>query len=213
MSNSKAKSIFLPMDLDEMRPQNFLAKLTQSAKEKHDKVAQKNGWREVHSCPVCDSVKRRLEFVKFEIEIFCCENCSLRYSGKIPIQTEDIYSDSIYLPKMIKSYEKNVDYRKQRFGRERITLIKSHIKSNNKVRLLDIGCGTGWFLEVAKEHGFEASGQELGKELAQWTSQKLGITIWDCSLDEIETQEPFDVITMFDLLEHVPDPLTFNIDG
>ena len=203
---------FNTINLDEMRPRGFLEKITKLSEEKHSKIKNKQGWKEVTACPVCASSKRKKEFSKFGVGIVCCEECSLRYGTMIPVNTGDLYSDSIYLPAAIESYQKNVSYRKERFGKERIALIARLIRNPEGKHIFDIGCGTGWFLEVAKEHGFEIHGQEFGKELARWTEDKLGIKIFNKPISEMPSGNNFDVITMFDLIEHVPDPLQLIVD-
>lgn len=50
-------------------------------------------------------------------------------------------------------------------------------------------------------------GLELGKDLARFTANRLGIQVWDCDLLNLDTNEKFDVITMFDLIEHIENPL------
>ena len=203
---------FKSIDLNEMRPAGFLEKITQLSKDINLKVSQKQGWKRENACPVCSSSECEKAFSKFGIDIVCCKACSLCYSAEVPANTEDIYSDNIYLPAAIESYMKNVSYRKERFGRERVELISRQIGNPHGKRLLDIGCGTGWFLEVAREYGFEVYGQELGKELAKWTNERLGVKIFSKTISEISSQIQFDVITMFDLLEHVPEPLQLISD-
>lgn len=203
---------FRSIDLNEMRPPGFLEKMTRLSKEKHGKVSQKHGWQNVDCCPVCFSPERSKEFSKFEIAIVCCKECTLRYTAQIPVSTNDVYSNKDYLPSAIEIYMKNVSYRKTRFGKERMGLISQLIGDVQGKRLLDIGCGTGWFLEVAKESGFDVYGQELGKELAQWASERLGNVIYNKPASKISTMTTFDVITMFDLLEHVPSPLQLILD-
>ena len=212
MGYQECTKAFNTINLNEMRPSNFLEKVTRLCEQKSKKISQKHGWESVDNCPVCFSTARRREFFKFGIEIVCCEECSLRYAAKVPVSTEDIYSDEDYLPTAVESYMKNVSYRKVRFGKERVELISQQIGNPHGKYILDIGCGTGWFLEVAKEHGFKAYGQELGKELAHWTSERLATMIFDKPISKISTEIKFDVITMFDLLEHVPNPLQLISD-
>jgi 2-polyprenyl-3-methyl-5-hydroxy-6-metoxy-1,4-benzoquinol methylase len=100
-----------------------------------------------------------------------------------------------------------VDYRKQCFVLEWLNIIRRHItKAALSMRLLDIGCGTGWLLEVAMREGFPVSGQEVGRKIALATSRRLKIRIYTEAIAELPASEQFDVITLFDVLEHVPDP-------
>jgi SAM-dependent methyltransferase len=63
------------------------------------------------------------------------------------------------------NYLHNVDYRKQHFALERLNIIRRHLtKPISFTRLLDVGCGTGWFLEVVMQEGFAVSGLEVDKE-------------------------------------------------
>lgn len=212
MSYSFIREHFLTIDLQEMRSDGFLEKINNRLREKQKKVDLKSGWKEIDRCPVCESEEKIPQFIKFGVEIFCCAICTLRYSSKIPICTNDIYSDEAYQPFAIESYMENVNYRKARFGKERLDIIRRFVSSENEKSLLDVGCGTGWFLETAIENGFKVCGQELGKGLSEWTSKRLNIKVWNCSIQEINDALRFDVITMFDLLEHVENPVQLLLD-
>lgn len=124
----------------------------------------------------------------------------------IPQNPDAVYSDEFYVDEMTETSFKNHSYRKQRFGQERLQLIHRFLGKKNTPTLLDVGCGTGWFLESAQESGFKVFGQEFGKSIAAWTSNRLNIPVWTCLLRDIPEKFKFDVITMFDVLEHVPDP-------
>lgn len=68
--------------------------------------------------------------------------------------------------------------------------------------LLDIGAGTGDFLKFASEKGWEVSGMEPNIKAAA-LSLKKGIGL-KASLEEFK-QEKFDVVTLWHVLEHIPD--------
>ncbi len=77
-----------------------------------------------------------------------------------------------------------------------------------KGRLLDIGTAGGAFLGVASCRGWEVLGCEPNRWMAEWGSDHYGIdikagTISDLSLPDAE----FDVVTLWDVLEHTPDPM------
>jgi 2-polyprenyl-3-methyl-5-hydroxy-6-metoxy-1,4-benzoquinol methylase len=74
-------------------------------------------------------------------------------------------------------------------------------------KLLDVGCHCGIFLNEARKIGFEVCGVEPIAELARYGREELGISVYQGVLREATFREnSFDVITYFQVLEHVPDP-------
>lgn len=74
-------------------------------------------------------------------------------------------------------------------------------------RVLDIGCALGYFLAVAAEHGWEATGVEISAWAAAAARRRFGLDIREGSLETAEfPPATFDLITMWDVLEHLPDP-------
>lgn len=74
---------------------------------------------------------------------------------------------------------------------------------NSHLKVLDIGCGTGDFLKHGKDAGIYVKGIEPDESARNLSAQK-GIAVCK-SLNEI-TEDGFDVITLWHVLEHVPDP-------
>jgi len=151
--------------------------------------------------PSLQKCKKRKYVVKYNIPIVTCEKCDLTYATRQPRNFDDVYSQDDYLEKSILSYDKNRKYRIKRFGLERIKILKNYKK---KGKLLDFGCGTGWFLEGAKDH-FESFGVEYSDSIRKWLFEKFNIKTFK-TLNSIKS-EKFDIITAFDVIEHVPDPL------
>lgn len=77
------------------------------------------------------------------------------------------------------------------------------------LRVLDVGASSGAWLEVAAEHGLHAVGVEIGAATAQGARDR-GLDVRTGTLEEVLPQladgEPFDLITFWDVLEHLPDP-------
>ena len=76
-------------------------------------------------------------------------------------------------------------------------------------KILDIGCAMGFFLDAARERGFEPYGVEFSTYSAEIARKKFGNdVIFHGTLEQSDfNEDTFDVITMFDLLEHVRNPL------
>ena len=74
--------------------------------------------------------------------------------------------------------------------------------------LLDVGTGLGMFLRRAREHGFEVAGVEPNGEAVKFIQEHYGINVHNCLLEELDASHAYDVVTMWDLLEHLADPHT-----
>jgi SAM-dependent methyltransferase len=75
-------------------------------------------------------------------------------------------------------------------------------------RLLDIGCATGVFLNEMRHHGvWELYGIEPAASAAEFARRRFGLQIFQGTLlDTAYPDDFFDVVTMWDVLEHVADP-------
>ena len=79
-----------------------------------------------------------------------------------------------------------------------------------KGKLLDLGCSDGNFLAWAKAIGYQVYGLDVDK-VALKHARKVTPNVWDMNLDDFteyaaEHQLQFDTITLFEILEHQPDP-------
>jgi 2-polyprenyl-3-methyl-5-hydroxy-6-metoxy-1,4-benzoquinol methylase len=97
-------------------------------------------------------------------------------------------------------FEKLYHFIKNIALKNKLNLINSY--SESKGSLLDIGAGTGDFLFVAKQNGWQTIGVEPSQK-AKLIAQKKGVDFVNATSD-LENHS-FDVITMWHVLEHVPD--------
>ena len=73
-------------------------------------------------------------------------------------------------------------------------------------RLLEIGCGTGCFLDEAARAGWDADGIEVSEYAAQQAQQR-GLSVVCGPIEEIDVPaEEYDCIVLWDVIEHVRDP-------
>ncbi|WP_298755485.1 class I SAM-dependent methyltransferase [uncultured Psychroserpens sp.] len=99
-------------------------------------------------------------------------------------------------------FEKVYHFVKSIALKRKLKLINSfHLKGNT---LLDVGCGTGDFLKVAKDKGWDVFGIEPNENARSIANQKAGDTVFEVShLSKFEP-ETFDVISLWHVLEHLP---------
>lgn len=76
-------------------------------------------------------------------------------------------------------------------------------------RLLEIGCGKGDFLALARGAGFEVQGFDVSAHAVATATGRLGVGTVSCGNADalVLTEEHFDVCALFDTLEHVRDPI------
>jgi SAM-dependent methyltransferase len=76
--------------------------------------------------------------------------------------------------------------------------------------LLDVGCAEGHFLWLAQEADFHVTGLDFNPQSLQIAKEVFGISsVYQCSVEELARQFPdtcYDVVTIFEVLEHVADP-------
>lgn len=189
------------IDFKKMRPSKFNSDIFKSVEKLAQNVIKGSGNIKIKKCLVCKSKKQEKYLIKYNIPIVTCAKCDLTYATMQPKNFNDVYSQNDYLSKSISSYDKTRKYRIKRFGIERVKILTKYKK---KGKLLDFGCGTGWFLESAKNK-FDVRGVEFSDSIRDWLFDKLNIKTYK-TLNEIKN-EKFDIITAFDVIEHVPDPL------
>jgi SAM-dependent methyltransferase len=75
--------------------------------------------------------------------------------------------------------------------------------------LLDVGCGPGRFLGAARQRGWEAAGLDVSPAAAAMARSASGVRVFEGELTGPRPPElePVDVLTMWDVLEHLTDPV------
>jgi SAM-dependent methyltransferase len=76
-------------------------------------------------------------------------------------------------------------------------------------RLLDVGAHAGRFIAVARRAGWLAEGLELNPKTAAYAAQRTGARIRQLNVNDLDAErEAYDAVTVTDVLEHIPHPLS-----
>ncbi len=163
----------------------------------------------LNHCPVCNHSPIHTIHVKNGYHIGKCDSCSLLLVRNPPTKQEllALYSfDAGYH----KEFETNHELQREKLSTARydLNMMEKHLNRQTPGSLLDIGCSTGFFLRVAQEKGWHCKGVELSKDTAKIASEKYSLDVFQGELAEQPfREEEFDVITLWDVIEHLEDPL------
>lgn len=166
------------------------------------------------TCPWCDSpdIKHANTIHDYfltgeEFSLFSCKSCGLVFTNPRPklenlgryYQSDKYYSHTSHQGGIIPFI-----YRKVKEINLR-TKFKQVTTGSDIEKVLDIGCGTGDFLGVCKKEGLEIYGIEPDSKARTLAKDILKVEILHPDQIVKIPDESFDLITMWHVLEHVPD--------
>jgi 2-polyprenyl-3-methyl-5-hydroxy-6-metoxy-1,4-benzoquinol methylase len=158
------------------------------------------------TCPYChcseilkkwDTGKKRTT-----ITVLWCKNCGFGWQHPYPTEDElrNLYKNQgIY-------HEKIVDETQGGFP-SRIKKL-NHLKPE-KGNILDIGSGMGHFIMNAQKAGWSVEGIEPRISTSDYCYKKFGIKVYNSFFEEWSQNRLYDVITLWDVVEHVSNPFHF----
>lgn len=168
------------------------------------------------ACTICLRTDPVLAYTVDRWRIVRCQGCHHLYvSPRPPIsEIHAIYDESYYANPAFASVDHDayfgyMDYiRDREHIQQRLAHVLARIERHEwKGRLLDVGCGLGFFVEVADIHGWDAMGVELNEYAVGWAQEHVSDKIRYGTVATIDAAaESFDCVTMFDVIEHLPDP-------
>jgi SAM-dependent methyltransferase len=150
-------------------------------------------------CLVCNS--RMLNMLDPVCNIAQCRSCGFVFDNPRPALADliDFYSK----PGKYDSWLEESDAR-DRLWQRRLKKLRSTRKPGS---LLDVGTGIGQFLAIARGTYNPVYGTEVSGTAVEIAKEKYGLDLFHGTLESLCDQgKTFDNITLFHVLEHVPDP-------
>jgi SAM-dependent methyltransferase len=160
------------------------------------------------ACPVCPAGSGSPWLLKDGHPILRCDSCGSGFLPQhaVPRDLEDLYSEEYFhgeRPTGYPSYLADAGLLARNF-RKRVAWIES---LHPPGRLLEIGAAYGLFLQQARARGWNAMGVEMAADCAAAASQLAGVPVVAGDFLAASLPSGFDVIAMFDVIEHMRDPI------
>lgn len=157
-------------------------------------------------CPLCGSGGAVRYDRAGPLGLHRCVGCSLVYMG----QAADIgarydHAEREYFGEgYLRKRDLFANWFHQHKARRRLRVIRRYKQGG---RLLDVGCGGAELLWEARNAGYDVVGVDVSSALTAHGRQRFGLEIHCGDLANFNPPEPFDVVVMSHVLEHVVEPL------
>ena len=161
------------------------------------------------NCSICGCNGNSLVLtLEHEYGIRKCDKCSFVFLSPRPIESSmhEIYSSETYYSGDGSGYSSYDEQEKSLLMTYKKLLKKLNTLDLEKGNLLEIGCGYGYFLDLASAEFASARGTELAPHAIQIAQDK-GHGVEKSTLSDLETNERFDLIANIQVLEHLYDPI------
>jgi len=164
-------------------------------------------------CPLCNCENHKIIYRDCGFNIVKCTNCKYMYMSPVPLTAalQGFYNEKYQcsekdIDKVVKGFAEG----KHLFFDDRLELIKKHIKAG---KLLDVGCNYGIFLKLAKENNYDVYGVDISYPAVEYAKDKFKLNVIQGTLKRANfPSDYFDIISMFDVIEHIEDPLSELIE-
>lgn len=167
-----------------------------------------NGWESPTVCRVCALPGPALFAERGGYPLFRCARCRAIFVHPVPDIPEHIYDERYFTGGSehggYADYDRDKEPMRPIFEAYLADLERRI--GGEPGRLLDVGAASGFFVNLALRRGWQAEGVELSA-YAVGLAQRKALPVRRGTLDPgLAAPESFDAITMWDVLEHFPDP-------
>ncbi len=162
---------------------------------------------ELSLCPVCESGRWGRVLRAEGFEVARCLTCTLARTVPAPRESDgrEHFSGDYAYYKGFYTEQKELRYR---FAARTLGIVREFKDAG---RILDIGCGIGFFVDYAARHGYECVGIDTSPAATRFAREELNLNVLtaDFIAESFQTLDAFDVVTLNHVLEHISSPLPF----
>lgn len=162
------------------------------------------------NCPICNSFKIKFKFFKNGFKFVKCQKCNFVFANPRPTVDflKKYYSEGAtykYMQNVI--LHRTAKFRIQIILKPKLEIVNRFFKKN-KNKLLDVGCASGYFLDLASKVGWDCYGVEPSPNAIKFLKKNFpDIKVFNTTIEELELKAKFNVITCWEVVEHVLNPL------
>lgn len=165
------------------------------------------------ACPACGAKRHENQFTKNGFDYVLCTDCDTLFVNPRPAYADlmKIYADSPSTRFWVEDFFKPMaEARREKIFKPRAEYIVSQFPDLASGRIGDIGAGFGIFLEELKRiwPASNTMAVEPSVDMADIIRGK-GLPVIESMLEDIGPEHRFDLLTAFELVEHLHDPEVF----
>lgn len=157
-------------------------------------------------CVVCKSALKKI-FTVNKYQIFECINCSHRQTFPLSSSghVENIYCDQYFFEggAGYPDYHREKEILEER-GRKYAAILAAQGK--HKGSLLDVGSAAGYMLKGFQDAGWEGTGIEPNKTMADYARKILGLNVINQSIENCKLDAQYDLVLLSQVINHLIDP-------
>jgi len=160
------------------------------------------------TCPLCGCTVPEAA-LEYQVDsrvwpLYRCKACEFSFIRPMPIELleerkmESIEDAELFSPTFKKLHESLILDREVRSIRK--------FCDKEQIRLLDIGCGSGWTTDYWRRKGFDVEAVEPSLARCEYARKHYGLTVHNCYVEELDLPGRYDVVVLRHILEHLEHP-------